>query len=51
MEHFLQSIILKAEAGTLKLAIPPPQKKRKEDDRGPPTQVIEFPSPKPSKSP
>jgi hypothetical protein len=50
MEHFVQSIILKGEAGTLKPAIPPRQKKRKHDDRGA-NQVIEFPSPKPPKGP
>jgi hypothetical protein len=50
MEHFLQSILLKAEAGTLKLAIPPRQKKRNQGGRGLPTDVIEFPSPRPPKS-
>jgi hypothetical protein len=51
MEHFLQSFLLKAEAGTLKLAIPRRQKNRNQGDRGLPTDVIEFPSPKPPKSP
>ena len=51
MEHFLQSILLKAEAGTLKLAIPRRQTSRNQSGRGLPPDVIEFPSPKPPKSP
>ena len=42
MEHFLQSILLKAEAGTLKLAIPPRQKKRNQGGRGLPPMSLSF---------
>jgi hypothetical protein len=51
MEHFVRSFILKEDAGKLKQSIPPRHERRARDDREQSSQLIEFPSPKPSKNP
>jgi hypothetical protein len=50
MEHFVKGVALKEKAETLKGSIPPRQR-RALDNREQSAELIDFPSPKPSKNP